>query len=69
MKLIDALGQVFLSFSSNKFKTILSCLGIIIGVIAIVVMLSVGQGIQEGAGQAFSGLDLDVITVFPVVRD
>ena len=65
MKLIDALGQVFLSFSSNKFKTILSCLGIIIGVIAIVVMLSVGQGIQEGAGQAFSGLDLDVITVFP----
>jgi putative ABC transport system permease protein len=65
MKLIDALDQVFLSFSSNKFKTIMSCLGIIIGVIAIVVMLSVGEGIQAGVGQVFSGMDLDVITIFP----
>lgn len=65
MKLIDALEQVFLSFSSNKFKTIMSCLGIIIGVIAIVVMLSVGEGIQEGVGQVFSGMDLDIITIFP----
>lgn len=65
MKLIDAFEQVFLSFSSNKSKTILSCLGIIIGVIAIVVMLSVGQGIQEGVGQAFGGLNMDVITIFP----
>ncbi|MCX9081107.1 MAG: ABC transporter permease [Candidatus Methanoperedens sp.] len=65
MKLMDALEQVLLSFSANKFKTILSCLGIIIGVIAIVVMLSVGQGIQEGVGEVFSGLDLDIITIFP----
>ncbi|GFO96676.1 hypothetical protein ig2599ANME_0865 [groundwater metagenome] len=40
MKLIDALEQVSLSFRSNKFKTLMSSLGIIIGVIAIVVMLS-----------------------------
>lgn len=65
MRLIDALDQVFLSFRSNRFKTILSCLGIIIGVIAIVVMLSVGQGIQEGAGDIFGDLDMDVITVSP----
>ncbi|MDD5616765.1 MAG: ABC transporter permease [Candidatus Methanoperedens sp.] len=65
MKLIDALEQVSLSFRSNKFKTLMSSLGIIIGVIAIVVMLSVGEGLQEGVGKAFQGLDLDVITVFP----
>ncbi len=65
MKLIDALEQVSLSFSSNRFKTIMSSLGIIIGVIAIVVMLSVGEGLQEGVGEAFGGADLDVITVFP----
>jgi len=65
MKLIDALEQVSLSFRSNKFKTLMSSLGIIIGVIAIVVMLSVGEGLQEGVGMAFQGLDLDVITVFP----
>ncbi len=65
MKLIDALEQVSLSFKSNKFKTVMSSLGIIIGVIAIVVMLSVGEGIEEGVGEAFGGADLDVITVFP----
>ncbi|HEY9205324.1 MAG TPA: ABC transporter permease [Candidatus Methanoperedens sp.] len=65
MKLIDAFEAVFLSFSSNKFKTLMSSLGIIIGVIAIVVMLSVGEGLQEGVGKAFSDMDLDVITVFP----
>jgi putative ABC transport system permease protein len=65
MRLIDAFEQVYLSFSSNRFKTIMSSLGIIIGVIAIVVMLSVGQGLQEGVGKAFGGLNLDTITVFP----
>ena len=65
MKLIDALEQVQLSFKSNKFKTIMSSLGIIIGVIAIVVMLSVGEGLEEGVGEAFGGADLDVITIFP----
>ncbi len=65
MKLIDAFEQVSLSFRSNKFKTLMSSLGIIIGVIAIVVMLSVGEGLQEGVGMAFQGMDLDVITVFP----
>ncbi|CAD7771224.1 MacB-like periplasmic core domain protein [Candidatus Methanoperedenaceae archaeon GB37] len=65
MKLIDALEQVSLSFKSNKFKTVMSSLGIIIGVIAIVVMLSVGEGIEEGVGEAFGGADLDVITIFP----
>ena len=65
MKLIDALEQVSLSFKSNKFKTVMSSLGIIIGVIAIVLMLSVGEGLEEGVGEAFGGAELDVITVFP----
>jgi putative ABC transport system permease protein len=68
MKLIDALEQVSLSFRSNKFKTLMSSLGIIIGVIAIVVMLSVGEGLQEGVGMAFQGMDLDVITVSRAAR-
>ncbi len=65
MRLVDALEQVSLSFSSNKFKTLMSSLGIIIGVIAIVVMLSVGEGLQAGVGKAFGGMNLDVITVYP----
>lgn len=65
MKLIDAIEQVFISFSSNKLKTLMSSLGIVIGVIAIVVMLSVGEGLQAGVGKVFGGMNLDVITVYP----
>jgi len=65
MQLIDALEQVSLSFGSNKFKTLMSSLGIIIGVTAIVVMLSVGEGLQAGVGKAFGGLNLNMITIYP----
>ncbi|VVB95679.1 MacB-like periplasmic core domain protein [uncultured archaeon] len=67
MKLADAIEQVFLNFQSNKFKTIMSGLGIVIGVIAIVVMLSIGEGLLVGVGGIVSGLDMDVITVSPAV--
>ncbi|MCX9010652.1 MAG: hypothetical protein OIN66_05950 [Candidatus Methanoperedens sp.] len=67
MKLADAIEQVFLNFQSNKFKTIMSGLGIVIGAIAIVVMLSIGEGLLVGVGGIVSGLDMDVITVSPAV--
>ncbi len=65
MDFLDALESVSLSFTTSKFKTILSSLGIIIGVTAIVVMLSVGEGLQQGVSSAFGGMDLDVITIYP----
>lgn len=65
MKLTDAIEQVFINFGSNKFKTLMSSLGIVIGVTAIVVMLSVGEGLQAGMGEAFGGMNLDVITIYP----
>ena len=40
-------------------------MGIIIGVLAIVVMLSVGEGLYTGVSSQFSTLDLDVIHVIP----
>lgn len=65
MRIIDAIRQVFLNFNSSRFKTIMSSLGIMIGVISIVVMLSVGEGLQTGVGKSFSGMNLDVITIYP----
>lgn len=65
MILIDAFRQVFLSFNSNRFKTIMSSLGIIIGVVSIIVMLSIGEGLQAGVGKTFSGMNIDTITIYP----
>ncbi|MBW6519072.1 MAG: ABC transporter permease [ANME-2 cluster archaeon] len=65
MKFYDALEFVFLSFRGEKFKTVMSSLGIIIGVAAIVVMLSVGEGLITGVSEVFGDMDLNLVQVMP----
>ena len=65
MKLPDVLDFIAVGFQADRFKTLMSSLGIIIGVMAIVVMLSVGEGLYSGVSSQFSVLDLDVIRVIP----
>jgi putative ABC transport system permease protein len=65
MKLPDMLEFIAVGFKADKFKTLMSSLGIIIGVMAIVVMLSVGEGLYSGVSSRFSTLNLDVIRVIP----
>jgi len=65
MKLSDMLEYIAVGFKADQFKTLMSSLGIIIGVIAIVVMLSVGEGLYSGVSSQFSALSLDVIRVIP----
>jgi putative ABC transport system permease protein len=65
MKLPDMLEFIAVGFKADRFKTLMSSLGIIIGVMAIVVMLSVGEGLYSGVSSQFSTLDLDIVHVFP----
>jgi putative ABC transport system permease protein len=65
MKLPDMLEFIAVGFKADRFKTLMSSLGIIIGVMAIVVMLSVGEGLYSGVSSQFSALNLDVIRVAP----
>ena len=65
MKLPDMLEFIAVGFKADRFKTLMSSLGIIIGVMAIVVMLSVGEGLYSGVSSQFTTLNLDVIRVMP----
>lgn len=65
MKISDMLEYIAVGFKADRFKTLMSSLGIIIGVMAIVVMLSVGEGLYSGVSSQFSTLNLDVIRVIP----
>lgn len=65
MKLADMLEYIAVGFKADRFKTLMSSLGIIIGVMAIVVMLSVGEGLYSGVSSQFSAFNLDVIRVIP----
>jgi len=61
----DMLEYVLLSFKADRRRALMSSLGIIIGVVSIVVLLSVGQGLYGGVNERFGDLDMDLISVRP----
>jgi len=69
LRLPDVLEYAFSDYTSNKFKTAMSSLGIIIGVMAIVVMLTLGDGLYSGVSQQFGSLELDTLAVLPMGID
>jgi putative ABC transport system permease protein len=66
MKALDVLEYAFTDYTSNKFKTAMSSLGIIIGVMAIVVMLTLGDALYSGVSEQFGSLELDTLVVLPL---
>ncbi len=65
MKSTDVLEYSLSDFTSNKFKTMMSSLGIIIGVMAIVVMMSLSDGVYAGVSQQFGDLDVNQMILVP----
>ena len=65
MRTLDVVDYAFRDYTSNKFKTVMSSLGIIIGVMAIVVMLTLGDGLYSGVSQQFGSMELDTMVVLP----
>jgi putative ABC transport system permease protein len=65
MRMTALLVIAMRSLSRNKLRSILTMLGIIIGVAAVIAMLSVGQGAKEMVASSIAGLGTNVITVFP----
>jgi putative ABC transport system permease protein len=66
VKTADVLEYAFTDFTSSKFKTMMSSLGIIIGVLAIVAMLTLGDGLYNGISGQFGNLELDTMVVLPI---
>ncbi len=50
---------------ANKMRTILTMLGIIIGVGAVIALMSVGKGVEQFVQQSFQGLGSNLLFVFP----
>ena len=59
------LEYVLMSFKADRRRAFLSSLGIIIGVISIVALLSVSQGLYGGVSERLSDLEMDLINVRP----
>ncbi len=59
----DILKESWLSISGNKVRSVLTILGIIIGVMAVVIMVAVGETVQKQIDDQFSSLGTNTIMI------
>jgi len=59
----DILKESWLSISGNKLRSFLTVLGIIIGVMAVVIMVAVGETVQQSITDQFSSLGTNTIVI------
>lgn len=64
MSFSQILLEALESLSSNKMRSGLTILGIIIGVAAVIAMLAVGQGAQDSITGSINGIGTNVLFVF-----
>lgn len=64
----EALQMGLRSLMANVFRTILTLLGIVIGVASVVAMLAIGEGAQQDVLDRISSLGVNMLTVNPQNR-
>ena len=65
MKLIESLSIAIRSLLANKLRSALTMLGIIIGVGAVITLMSVGQGAQAAITSTFEQMGTNLLNVMP----
>ncbi|MGL5507360.1 MAG: ABC transporter permease, partial [Paraclostridium sp.] len=63
MDFLQSLRMAFKQLVSNKLRTVLTMLGIIIGVWSVTLLVSVANGMQQSINDEMSGLGSSLITV------
>ncbi|HQU55634.1 MAG TPA: ABC transporter permease, partial [Saprospiraceae bacterium] len=61
--LIGSITQAFQQLASNKMRSFLSLLGILIGILCIILILSAVDSLQANIEQSFEKLGRDVLYV------
>lgn len=69
IEFVDHLRQAFQAIFSHKMRSLLSMLGILIGVAAVIAMLALGQGAKESIQKSLSSLGSNLLVVRPGSRN
>lgn len=65
MNVLNLFKVALRAIASNKFRSFLSMLGIIIGVAAVIIMMAIGQGSKESIRANISKMGTNMITIRP----
>jgi len=61
--IINYAKEAFLSLLANKLRSLLSILGVLIGVAAVIAMLAIGNGAQQSVKQTLASMGSNILTV------
>lgn len=65
MKVLDILQETYAALSTNKVRTALTMLGIIIGISSVIAMVSIGQGAQNSIQTSIQSIGSNLIIIYP----
>lgn len=65
MKFLENIKTALLSIWSNKFRSFLTVLGIIVGVFSVVLLMALGRGAKDQIADQFTDLGTNLIFVVP----
>ena len=65
MSITNLLKVAMTAIMSNKFRSFLSMLGIIIGVAAVIIMMAIGQGSKQSVREELSKMGTNLLTIRP----
>lgn len=65
MNLLESISSALKSIYGNKMRSVLTMLGIIIGIGAVIMITSVGQGVKDMVFSSLNNMDKRIIQVYP----
>ena len=68
MNLFSILRVAFKSIGSNKLRTFLTMLGVIIGVTAVIMMVAISTGTEATIAENINSLGANLIFISPALR-
>jgi len=69
MKFRDLLKTALGNLTRHKARTALTTIGVVVGILTIVTMVSLGVGVQREMGKAFGSVGLETLSLYPVTED
>ena len=67
MKIADIFQETYIVLSTNKARSSLTVLGIVIGISSVIAMISIGQGASGKIQSSIEGLGSNLLTIIPGV--
>ncbi len=65
MNLIEAIRTAYMSLLANKSRSVLTMLGVIIGVSAVLVVVAIGQGLKTDVLERIRSMGTNLVTIRP----